>query len=180
MLSTQAEAYVADVAKRVGRVDISFDAIGMDDVQGTPLIGMAVDDFTRPISNAARTQFVTTKAVAPYMVDQGSGVIMMLTASPSRIGWSRVGGVGPACAALEGLSRQLAAELGPSGVRVVCLRSAGSPESIPGTMEVHAAGRKMGRGEFIGYLEETTQLKRLLSGTRSSWIPCSNQAVAVR
>jgi 3-oxoacyl-[acyl-carrier protein] reductase len=155
--------YVASVASKVGGIDISFDAIGMEDVQGTPLIDMSLEDFERPISIATRTQFLTAKAVAPHMIRKGSGVIMMITATPSRIGWPRVGGFGTACAALECMSRQLAAELGEHGVRVICLRSAGSPESIPEVMEIHAAGKKMNRDEFIEFLEEMTLLKRLPS-----------------
>ena len=38
-------------------------------------------------------------------------------------------GFGPACEAIQGLWRGLAAELGPRGVRLICLRSAGSPET---------------------------------------------------
>jgi 3-oxoacyl-[acyl-carrier protein] reductase len=155
--------YVEAIAGHAGGIDISFDAIGMDDVQGTPLIQMSLEDFERPIAIATRTQFLTAKAVAPHMMERASGVIMMITATPSRIGWPLVGGFGTACAALECLSRQLAAELGPHGVRVICLRSAGSPESIPDTMEAHAAGKKMKRDEFIAFLEEMTLLKRLPS-----------------
>jgi 3-oxoacyl-[acyl-carrier protein] reductase len=132
-------------------------------VQGTSLIEMSLEDFARPITIATRTQFLTAKAVAPHMIKKGSGVIMMITATPSRIGWPLVGGFGTACAALESLSRTLAAELGPQGVRVVCLRSAGSPESIPDTLDGHAAGNRMTRDEFIAALKEMTLLKRLPS-----------------
>jgi 3-oxoacyl-[acyl-carrier protein] reductase len=157
------EKHIVEVAKKAGSIDVSFNAIGMEDVQGTPLIEMSLEDFSHPITNATSTQFLTAKAVAPHMIKKGSGVIMMITATPSRIGWPLVGGFGTACAALEGLSRQLAAELGPQGVRVICLRSAGSPESIPDTMDVHAAGNRMTRDEFIASLKDMTLLKRMPS-----------------
>ena len=54
-----------------------------------------------------------------------------------------------ACAAMETFSPSLAAELGPKGVRVICLRSAGSPESIAEVLDVHAAGHRVTRDEFI-------------------------------
>lgn len=66
-----------------------------------------------------------------------------------------------ACAALEGLCRQLAAEVGPQGVRVVCLRSAGSPESIADTFDLHAKGAGTTREAFQASLEDMTLLKRL-------------------
>jgi 3-oxoacyl-[acyl-carrier protein] reductase len=157
------QKYTGDVAKKAGRIDVAFNAIGMEDVQGTPLIEMSLEDFARPIAIATRTQFLTAKAVAPHMIRKGSGVIMMITATPSRIGWPLVGGFGTACAALECLSRQLAAELGPQGVRVICLRSAGSPEAIPDTLDAFAAGKRVTRDEFITSLKEMTLLKRLPS-----------------
>jgi NADP-dependent 3-hydroxy acid dehydrogenase YdfG len=39
------------------------------------------------------------KAVAPHMIKQGSGVIMMISATPARLGFPLVGGFGVACAA---------------------------------------------------------------------------------
>ncbi|MGW3723646.1 SDR family NAD(P)-dependent oxidoreductase [Streptomyces sp. F001] len=154
---------VAGIVKKAGRVDVSFNAIGLDEVQGTPLIEMSYDDFARPITIATRTQFLTAKAVAPHMIEAGSGVIMMITASPSRIPFPLVGGFGVACAALEGFSRTLAAELGPKGVRVICLRSAGSVESIEDVLDKHAGTIGMTRDEFIASLTDMTLLKRLPS-----------------
>ena len=155
--------YVADVAKKAGGIDVSFNAIGLEEVQGTPLIEMSLEAFSRPITIATSTQFLTAKAVAPYMITQGSGVIMMITATPARLAFPLVGGFGVACAAMESLSRSLAAELGPKGVCVICLRSAGSPESIAEALDVHAAGHRVTRDEFIAALKAMTLLKRLPS-----------------
>ncbi|HEX5997596.1 MAG TPA: SDR family oxidoreductase, partial [Jiangellales bacterium] len=69
------------------------------------------------------------RAAARRMSEQGSGVIMMITATPARMAIPLMASFAPACAAMEALARTLAAEVGPRGVRVVCLRSAGSPES---------------------------------------------------
>lgn len=154
-------AHVADIVRKAGRIDISFNAISMDDVQGIPLAEMSLDDFARPIDIGTRSQFLTATAAARPMVRQGSGVILMLTATPARLATPHCGGFGVACAALEGLCRQLAAEVGPKGVRVVCLRSAGSPESISETMDIHAAAGNVTRDDFIASLAELTVLKRL-------------------
>ena len=62
------------------------------------------------------------------MVRQGPGVIISIThrcATPV----PHHGGYGVACGAVEGLWRSLAAELGPHGIRLVILRSAGSPDA---------------------------------------------------
>ena len=51
--------HTADVAATAGRIDVLFNAIGMEDVQGTPLLDLAAGDFTHPVVTAARTQFLT-------------------------------------------------------------------------------------------------------------------------
>jgi len=162
-LAGRTVATLEAVAREAGGIDVCFNAIGIEDVQGTPLIEISVEDFSRPITIATRTQFLTANAVAPHMIKQRSGMTMMITATPARMAFPLVGGFSVACAAMEGFSRSLAAELGPHGVRVVCPRSAGSPESIADTMDDHAAGNGMTRDEFITSLKEMTLLKRLPS-----------------
>ena len=65
--------YIAEVVKKSGGIDISFNAIGIEDVQGSPLIAMSFEDFSRPISIATKTQFLTAKAVWPHMIKKNSG-----------------------------------------------------------------------------------------------------------
>lgn len=60
--------------------------------------------------------------------------------SAARLPGPLLGGFGVACAAVEALSRNLAGELGPRGIRVVCLR----PDRLPETAtdpEAARAGR---------------------------------------
>lgn len=124
------EQHAADVAQRAGSLDVSFNAVGSDDGdQGIPLVEMSADEYARPIADYTRTQFVTAKAAARRMMRQGSGVILPLSNPMGRAPAALTGCFGQACAAVENLSRQLAAELGPHGVRVVCLRPTGIPES---------------------------------------------------
>jgi 3-oxoacyl-[acyl-carrier protein] reductase len=90
------------------------------------------------------------------MVQKRSGVILTLSASPARLAIASTGGFGVACAAIEGLSRTLAAELSPHGVRVVCLR----PHRIGDTLGPEP-DFPMGKDEFRNLLESMTLLKRL-------------------
>jgi NAD(P)-dependent dehydrogenase (short-subunit alcohol dehydrogenase family) len=151
-----------EVVARAGRIDVLFNAIAMDDVQGVPLVEMPLDDFMQPIAQAMKTQFLTTRVIGRHMMRQRAGVILTLTATPARMAFALCGGFGVACAAIEGLCRTLAAELGPSGIRVVCLRSAGSPET-PGmlhatSLHAQAAGRTT--EDFLRVLDEQSLLKR--------------------
>ncbi len=125
------EAHASDVAKRAGRIDVSLNAISLTAVQGVPLVDLAVDDFTRPVIEAARTNFLTATAAARRMTAQGSGVIVMLSSSAARESGPLMGGFSLACAAIECLARSFAGEVGRQGVRVVALRPNFTPETRP-------------------------------------------------
>jgi 3-oxoacyl-[acyl-carrier protein] reductase len=91
-----------------------------------------------------------------------SGVILTITAGPpEKIAY--IGGFGPACGVIEGLWRGFAAELGPSGVRVICLRSAGSPDTpdVQQTFKVHAKAIGVPLEDFLAQASSGTLLKRL-------------------
>jgi NAD(P)-dependent dehydrogenase (short-subunit alcohol dehydrogenase family) len=65
------------------------------------------------------------------MTKQGSGVILLLGPGPgARLSGQGFMGNGVSAAAVEALSRILAGELGPSGIRVNCLRPHAIPESV--------------------------------------------------
>lgn len=146
------------VVKKSGAVDISFNAIGLQDTQDIPLTGMQLDDFLRPIHRAMQTQFLTTTAAGRAMMKQGSGVILSLTATPGGIGYPMVGGFGPACCAIESLSRDLASELGPHGIRVINIRSGGSPDTRVFREALESSGEA---AEFLKKLKGDTMLKTL-------------------
>jgi NAD(P)-dependent dehydrogenase (short-subunit alcohol dehydrogenase family) len=153
------EAHIQQVKQKAGTVDISYNAIGVEAKQNIPLVEMALADFLRPVNIAMHTQFLTATAAGRVMIAQGSGVILSLTATPAGIGYPLVGGFGPACCAMESFSRDLASELGPHGVRVVNMRSGGSPDSRVFAEAI--AGAAPGVPEFLEKMEADTMLKKL-------------------
>lgn len=159
----QVDAVVESVHRRHGRLDISFNLVGLEDLQGTALLDMELGDFAHPIDRAMRTQFLTAKAAVQAMT--AGGVILALTANCGRKPVSRVGGFGVACASIEALFRQLAVELGPRGIRTVCLLSAGSPDSagVREVFELHAAKDGIGLAEFEARAATGTMLGHLPS-----------------
>jgi NAD(P)-dependent dehydrogenase (short-subunit alcohol dehydrogenase family) len=60
-----------------------------------------------PITTYTRSYVLTARLAARRMVPNKSGVIMRVTALPSRTGTPLVGGYGPAMAAMEALTRVL-------------------------------------------------------------------------
>ncbi len=77
-----------------------------------------------------RTNFLTAKAVARHMVKRSSGVILTLSTPGARMSGQGFLGNGVTFGAIEAFSRILAGELGPSGIRVVCLRPHAIPEAV--------------------------------------------------
>lgn len=140
------------VAARAGSIDISFNLISHGDVQGTPLAEMPLEDFERPIVTAMRTMFLTSRAAARHMIEQGSGVILVFGGYGDPMPDYYLGGLQVAFQAMESLRRQLACELGPHGIRVVTLQTGGVPESIPESF----AGREAITEDIVG----RTMLKR--------------------
>jgi 3-oxoacyl-[acyl-carrier protein] reductase len=157
------EQHLGEVVQKVGSIDISFNAIGIGYVQGAPLVELTLDEFTLGITDVMKTQFLTTTAAARHMSRKGSGVILAITATPARRFIPNTGNFGVACAAIENLCRQLAGELGPQGIRVICLRSAGSPDAPGLDRFFHELAKLSGvsREAFEAALAERTLLKRL-------------------
>lgn len=124
------------VATQSGGIDVALNAIGIPHVQGIPFAELSLDDYLHPITAYCRTNFVTAQAVARHMVAQDSGVILTISTSGSRLAVPGTVNYSTACAAIEATTRVLAAEPGPSGVRVVCLLCEMIPEA--GKMGSHS------------------------------------------
>jgi 3-oxoacyl-[acyl-carrier protein] reductase len=112
------DAVVADA----GGIDIALNAVAFPFVHGIPLAQVAVDDVTHPIAAFLRSNLTTAQAVARHMTARRTGVILTISTAAARYGIPGTMGYGLTGAMIEMLSQRLAVELGPSGVRVVCLR----------------------------------------------------------
>ena len=148
----QVDRHAEAVATGAGSLDISCNFISHGDVQGTPLAEMRLADFERPVVTAVRTMFITARAAARHMIPQGSGVILVFGGDgPPMRDWY-LGGLQVAFSAQEALRRNLSAELGRHGIRVITLRTGGIPDSIPEGFE--------GRKAIVDQIEGETMLKR--------------------
>jgi NAD(P)-dependent dehydrogenase (short-subunit alcohol dehydrogenase family) len=159
-------AEAAEVDK-VGRVDISFNAVGMppQKILGAPLAEMDVKQFSLPITTYVTSYFLTARLAARRMVPNKSGVIMTVSALPARMGSPLNGGYGPAQAAKEALTRDLSVEFARQGLRVVCLRPHGMPETSTMKEVFEMKGKPAGTTweQFTGYLAGTTHPKRVMT-----------------
>ena len=160
------DRHADEVADAAGRIDIALNAVGFDHIQGLPIGETSLDAYLHPVTGYLRTNFVTAKAAARHMVAQGSGVILTISTPGARLTGNGLIGNAAQSAGLEGFSRALAGELGPAGVRVVCVR----PHAMADASDLSYTGEMFGRmadaggitrDEWFAALASTTLLGRL-------------------
>lgn len=161
------DAHLGEVVDRYGQVDVSFNLISVDHVQGIALVDMATDDFTQGLQARIRSHFVTARAAGRRMVARGSGTILVLSATPDRTSIPFAGSFGVQCAAVEAFARALAVELSPRGVRVNAIRSAGSPDAagVDDVFDMHARNAGQSRAAFDSQMARRALLSHLPSLT---------------
>jgi 3-oxoacyl-[acyl-carrier protein] reductase len=156
------EEHLQKLVASKGKVDISFNLIGTSVGMGARLTELSEEKFVKAAFDRVRSYFVTTTHAARIMQRQGKGVILGLTTPNARLPQPNVGGFSIGGAAIEALCRQLALEVGPQGVRVVCLRTGGTSDN-PVLQEVYSLLAKI-RGTTKEAVEkseaERTALKR--------------------
>ena len=157
------DAHLQSVSDKAGRVDISFNAVGIPDtdIVGVPLVELDLEQFSLPIAAYATSYFLTARLAARRMLANSSGVIMTVTAIPARKGTPLNGGYGPAQAAKEALTRELSAELAPHGIRVVGLRPHGIPETSSLREVFEAKAFEMTWEQWQELLASTTHARRV-------------------
>jgi NAD(P)-dependent dehydrogenase (short-subunit alcohol dehydrogenase family) len=114
---------------------------------------MSLEDFEQPVITAVRTMFITTRAAARHMIRQRSGVILVFGGYGDPPRGYNLGGLQVAFQAQEALRRNLAAELGPYGIRALTIQTSGIVDTLPPGMERIAEGiaatTLLGRGAAL-------------------------------
>jgi 3-oxoacyl-[acyl-carrier protein] reductase len=156
--------YIESIVKRSGRIDVVFNAVGplaKEYGNGTHAVGLAIEEFMLPLATVVKAQFISARAAARHMLKQRSGVILFLTGSPARGHVEGATAIGTAFGAIESLAKNLAVELGPSGVRVVCLRTTANTDSrtIQQTVETLASRLKVPKDQMMVGMASLNLLK---------------------
>ncbi len=123
-----------DVARMVGEIEAALGPVdtlvanaGGSTVRPGPLENMTVDQWRAAIDGNLTATYTAIAAVLPGMKSRGAGwIVTMSSAAARRPTPQSPVAYAAAKAGIETLSRWLAAEAGPSGVRVNCI----APETI--------------------------------------------------
>jgi 3-oxoacyl-[acyl-carrier protein] reductase len=111
-----AERLVADVIERFGRLDGLVNNAGLTHVG--PFLRIAPADWDAVIRTDLTAAFRTSRAALPGMLERGSGSIVNVASRLGQMGVAETAAYSAAKAGLIGLTRALAREFGPRGVRV--------------------------------------------------------------
>jgi 3-oxoacyl-[acyl-carrier protein] reductase len=111
-----AEALVASVIERFGRIDGLVNNAG--ETQVGPFLELEPETWERVLRTDLTAAFHTCRAALPSMVERGSGAIVNVASRLGQMGIPRSAAYSAAKAGLIGLTRSLAREFAPHGVRV--------------------------------------------------------------
>jgi NAD(P)-dependent dehydrogenase (short-subunit alcohol dehydrogenase family) len=112
-------AAIAAIEAGPGAIDVLVNNAGKDDRHA--MAEVEPEDWRRALAFNLDHQFFATQAVAKGMAARGRGAIVMLGSVSWMRGRPNMVGYTTAKAAINGLTRTLARELGPSGIRVNCI-----------------------------------------------------------
>ena len=156
----QVEAAVAAVHDTLGSIGVLVNAAGLERFKR--FINLSFEDWSRVVDVNLNGVFHTIQAVLPDMVGAGWGRIVNISSSSTHSGQPFMSAYVAAKSAVNGLTKSLALEYGPSGITVngvapgfvdtPMLRSAEERQLLGGTIEEHIERtpvRRVGRPEDI-------------------------------
>jgi NAD(P)-dependent dehydrogenase (short-subunit alcohol dehydrogenase family) len=112
-------ALAQQIAGQEGQIDILINNAGIN--QKKPLHDVTDEDFQRILMTNVTSVFALTREVSKMMVGRGQGSIIMISSMASQYGIPKVISYTASKAAVEGMTRALAVELSPLGIRVNCI-----------------------------------------------------------
>ncbi|MFC6998190.1 SDR family NAD(P)-dependent oxidoreductase [Rufibacter roseus] len=112
-------ALVQELAKEHGTLDILVNNAGIN--QKKPLTEVTDEDFQQIIQTNLTAVFALSREVAKIMIAQGSGSIINISSMAAQYGIPKVVSYSAAKTGVEGMTRAMAVDLSPLGIRVNCV-----------------------------------------------------------
>ena len=143
-----AERLVADVIERFGRIDGLVNNAGRTQVG--PFLELAPDEWEAVLRTDLTAAFHTCRAALPSMVARGSGSIVNIASRLAQVGVAETAAYSAAKAGLIGLTRSLAREFGPHGVRVNAVAPGMTLTAMTTDLAASEEGRRRLRDSALG------------------------------
>jgi len=156
--------YISSIVKEAGTIDIILDVSGplaKEYGNGKMAVDLPIEEFMVPVETMVRSRFITARSAARQMIKQHAGVIVLVTGSPARPHVPGATGIGAAFSAIENLTQNLAFEVSPFGVRVVCVRTLANVDSrsIQDTMGFLANQLHITKDQAMAQIAQSNFLK---------------------
>ena len=110
---------VSTITKEFGPIDILVNNAGIN--QKKPFTEVTDEDFQRIIQTNLTSVFVLSREVAKKMLEQKSGCIINISSMAAQYGIPYIIAYTAAKTAIEGMTKAMAVELSPEGIRVNCV-----------------------------------------------------------
>ena len=117
--AAQVHTVIADILRTYRRIDALVNCAGIAHI--ALFTDMTEEAWDRIFAVNVRSAFSVTKAVLPGMISRQNGAIVSVSSMWGEVGASCEVAYSATKAALIGLTKALAKEVGPSGVRVNCV-----------------------------------------------------------
>jgi 3-oxoacyl-[acyl-carrier protein] reductase len=160
---------VAQVQARWGRIDGWVGAAGV--LRTGLLLAQAPEDAAQVLEVNLLGALRSARAVLPCLVRQRSGVLLHVSSVAAERPTRGQAVYAATKAALEGLTRALAVEVGGRGVRVVCLRP--GPMETPMLAGAQALAPELARAiplRRVGSPEEVAEVAAFLLSDRAAYV----------
>lgn len=109
-------AFVCDVLKQFGRIDVLVNNAGIN--MKKEFTEVTDDDFQKVITTNLTAVFSVSREVVKQMLKQGSGSIINISSMAAQYGLPKVIAYSASKTAIDGMTRAMAVELSPKGIRV--------------------------------------------------------------
>jgi NAD(P)-dependent dehydrogenase (short-subunit alcohol dehydrogenase family) len=127
-------AAIGEVVRQLGRIDVLVNCAGI--FQAKPNSEVSAADWDLTLAVNLRAPFLLAQAAAPIMIGQREGAIINVSSTAGLYPRADQAAYGASKAGLEHLTRILALDLAPSGIRVNAVR--------PGVVDAGIAHENLG------------------------------------
>ncbi len=113
------ESFAKDVESKFGVIDILVNNAGINAKK--ELLEVTDEDYAGIIRTNQQAVFALSREFAKQMVNKGSGSILLISSMASQYGIPKVIAYTASKSAIEGMTRAMAVELSPKGIRINCI-----------------------------------------------------------